>query len=83
MRPALLVPPADAANGQRHEMAPLQKRGQLSPRDLIATPFRGRLRARLRPGAETPRRCASAQKFQRQPESRVSSGPAVARWPGW
>ncbi len=26
---------------------------------------------------------ASAQKIQRQPESRVSSGPAVARWPGW
>ncbi len=34
-------PAADAANGKRHEMAPLQKRGKLYPRDPIAAPFPG------------------------------------------
>ena len=38
MRPALLVPPAHAANGKRHEMAPLQKRGKLYPRHHMAPP---------------------------------------------
>ena len=34
----VFVPAADAANGQRHEMAPLHKRGKSYPRDPIAPP---------------------------------------------
>ena len=36
--PFVFVPAADAANGKRHEMAPLHKRGKSYPRDPIAPP---------------------------------------------
>ena len=48
----LRTPAADAANGKRHEMAPLQKRGYLSPAPSHGATS-GRLRARLRPGPES------------------------------
>ena len=49
MRPALLVPPADAANGQRHEMAPLQRVGRVTPVLSLSKGLRLTRPTRLRP----------------------------------